>query len=653
MKTRRFGIRGRMFAAFGLIALVTVISSAAAWFAYENLSRSFSRVVGIDIPSITLASELTAKSGEIVSTAPTLVAASSNRARKRIWEQLLKTIKITDALVNRLEQYRIPGQQRQALRSQLDAVTSALRGLDTNVQRKFWFSTRNHELTESLRWAHADFLDEIDPLVVDARFNIALLLRRSLSTDNEGAAGGSIFNIESRLKQQEVLLQIKSDVNLLVGLIFRAANADDKQQLKSISLFAADSASRVKDGLAKLAKDTGNVSLRQSAKTILSFIDGQNSLIDLRAGSQTLQAASADMLKSTALLVSEFQASAGHLAELVKAEAITEAKSASIITARAKTTLIWATLGSIVIAILVVWFYVGRSLAGRVRRLNLAMGQIAEGDLATEVPIGGDDEISDMANALEVFRNRISDTQKELVQAGKLAALGQLVAGVAHDLNQPLAALKFQTHNAQVQLKKDEVSQAARNLDKISELSTKMAKKINHLKTLARKPSQSIHDVELKPVIASALDLLQGRIQDHGIEVIQKLPDKELFVRGGENRLEQVFLNVFGNALDAMTVSSVKQMVIGVQNSGSKTTISVKDSGPGIAEETLQQIFDPFFTTKDVGEGLGLGLSISYNIVKDFGGTISVASKIDAGTTFSVVLKSAKTTQSEQVSHGK
>ena len=639
MTMRRFGIRGRMFAAFGLIALVTVISSATAWFAYENLSRGFSRVVGTDIPSITLASELTAKSGEIVSTAPTLVAASSNRGRKRIWDQLLRTIKITAALVDRLEQYDIPGEQRTALRDQLNAVTSALRALDTNVQRKFWFSNRNQELTEALRWAHADFLDEIDPLIMDARFNIALLLRRSQATAEDTTSVARVSNIEAQLTQQEVLLQIKSDVNLLVGLIFRAANADDKQQLKSIALFAADSANRVKNGLNKLAKRAGNVSLRQSAKIILSFIDGQNSLRNLRRDSQNLLQINRGMLKSTALLVGDFQSSAGKFAELVKAQAIAQAKSASIVTTRAKNFLIWATLGSIVIAILVVWFYVGRSLAGRVRRLNLAMGQIAEGDLTTRVPVGGDDEISDMANALEIFRNRISDTQKELVQAGKLAALGQLVAGVAHDLNQPLAALKFQTHNAQVQLKNKKVPEAAQNLEKISELSTKMAKKIDHLKTLARKPSQSVHDVELKPIIASALDLLQGRINELDIEIIQNLPKENLMVRGGENRLEQVFLNVFGNALDAMATAPVKRLKIGVKNLNTNTTVTVEDSGDGITDEVLQKVFDPFFTTKDVGEGLGLGLSISYNIVKDFGGTINVTSTLDAGTIFSVVLK--------------
>jgi len=638
----RFGIRGRMFAAFGLIALVTVISSAAAWFAYENLSRGFSRIVGTDIPSITLASELTAKSGEIVSTAPTLVAASSNRARKRIWDQLLRTIKTTAALVDRLEQYDIPGEQRSALRNQLNAVTSALRALDTNVQRKFWFSNRNQELTESLRWAHADFLDEIDPLIMDARFNIALLLRRSQATAADTTSVARISNIEARLTQQEVLLQIKSDVNLLVGLIFRAANADDKQQLKSITLFAADSASQVTDGLNKLEKRTGNVSLRQSAKIILSFIDGQNSLINLRRDSQGLLQINRNMLESTALLVGDFQSSAGKFAELVKAQAISQAKSASIVTTRAKNFLIWATLGSIAIAIAVVWFYVGRSVAGRVRRLNLAMGQIAEGDLTTRVPVGGDDEISDMASALEVFRNRISDTQKELVQAGKLAALGQLVAGVAHDLNQPLAALKFQTHNAKVQLKKDRISEATHNLDKISALSTKMAKKIDHLKTLARKPSQSVHDVELKPIIASALDLLQGRINDVGVGVDLKLPKEKLIVRGGENRLEQVFLNVFGNALDAMVDAPVKKLKIEVKNLNGKTIITVEDSGEGISDEVLPQVFDPFFTTKEVGDGLGLGLSISYNIVKDFGGTINAANNTDVGTTFNVILKTGQ-----------
>jgi len=648
-----------MFLAFGLIALVTVLSSTASWFVYDDLARSLSTIAGSDIPSINLASELSAKSGEIVRTAPTLVAANSKRARAKIWQRLSQVIKKTELLVDRLQRHDIPAGRRESLAGQLSAVTSALRGLDRNAQRKLWFARRNHDLTERLRWAHADFLDEVDPLIVDARFNLELLFRRSNPSrrpaEHDRAVAGDVgaarnvqaasdvqaASVRAGLRQQEVLLQIKADVNLLVGMIFRAAGASDERQMNTISLFANNAADRVKSGLGRLASEAENISLRQSAKVILTYVNGANSLFDLRRDDLKLRRESADLLNAAAVLVARFQSSAGRMAELVKEQATRKAENASRITGRAKQYLVWASLGSIAIAISVVWFYVGRNLVGRVRTLSASMGRIADGDLAAEVATGGDDEIADMAVALEVFRNRISETQRELVQAGKLAALGQLAAGVAHDLNQPLAAMKFQAHNAGVLLRQERTREAQRNLDKISELSIKMARKIKHLKTLARKPSESISDVDIKGVISSSLDLLQGRISNEAVEVIERLPPRPLMVRGGENRLEQVFLNVFGNALDAMANASERQLLIEAKKHDGVVKLSVRDSGCGIAMEAARQVFDPFFTTKDVGEGLGLGLSISYNIVKDFGGSITIDTSCDSGSCFVITLQAA------------
>ncbi len=656
MSRGMFGIRARMFGAFGLIALMTVISSAVSWFAYDRLSGSLNQLAGSAIPAITHASELTAKGSEIVTIAPTLLSAGSNRARKRIWDSLAANFAQTSVLIDDLDNFNIDAAQRRALKSRFDIVESRLRTLDMNVQKKFWFAGRIRERVEQLKWAHADFLDEIEPLIADARFNIVQALRRAApapSAASPDASGPDATvpgsgGLKASLNQQEVLLQVKSEVNLLVGLIFRAANAEDMAQLGAIRLFAGERASETSTALGHLAARPGNVALRQSAKAILALAEGETSLFALRRDALQLRRGNAAMLANTAKLVQDFRADANKMALAIKEDALGETARTGAITARAKTLLLWAALGTILIAISVVWFYVGRNLVGRVRRLSATMGRMAEGDFEAEVPMGGQDEISDMAAALEVFRTRITKTQNELVQAGKLAALGQMAAGIAHDLNQPLAAIKFQAHNARVLIDSGRPGAALENIGKMSDLSSRMAAKINHLKTLARKPSETVQDVDLRQTVSSALDLLHGRIQSMAVEIVQHLPEGDLYVRGGQNRLEQVLINIIGNALDAMQGAREKQLTITVARKGARTLIRIRDTGHGVGAEKMTRIFDPFFTTKEVGKGLGLGLSISYNIIKDFGGSMEVNSAGD-GAEFTIILltSGARTQQSE------
>ncbi len=648
MKRTGFGIRARMFAAFGLIALVTVASSIAAWVTYEKLSGSLNAIIGRDIPGFSLASELTARSSQIVATAPVLAAVETERARIRIWTRLMNSIHGTEKLIQNLAGHGIHGEQQNSLQVQLDAVSSALRSLDANVRRKFWFGKRNRELTERLRWAHADFLDEIDPLIDDAHFSIGLDLRRlrQVPIGGQGEAlqkrRKNFSDLDARLRRHEALLRLKAAINLLVGLIFRAANADNPVELNTILLFAGEAGAPIDLDLKHLGKQPELTALRQSAAAIENFTKGPDSLFDLRREALKLQKRNARLLEESRLLVEAFQRRISSLSAQIRAQTTKASRRAGKITAQAKTLLIWAALGSIAIAILMVWLYVGRSLVGRISGLKTAMRKIADGDLKASVPSGGADEIAEMASTLKIFRDTISETQRELVQAGKLAALGQLAAGVAHDLNQPLAALRFQAHNTAVNMKRGQVEAAAANLDKISQLSASMAKKINHLKTLARKPSRHIGKADLKTVISAALDLLQGRVRDEGINVSLDCPNHDLFVRAGENRLEQVLLNIFGNALDAMKGAAVKNLDIHIRQSHRKTRIRICDTGSGFDEETLLRIFDPFFTTKTVGEGLGLGLSISYNIIKDFGGSMKAQNHSPAGACFTIMLVTAR-----------
>ncbi|HEX5515772.1 MAG TPA: ATP-binding protein, partial [Gammaproteobacteria bacterium] len=235
----------------------------------------------------------------------------------------------------------------------------------------------------------------------------------------------------------------------------------------------------------------------------------------------------------------------------------------------------------------------------------------------------------------------LREAQAELVQAAKLAALGKVAAGVAHELNQPLAAIRSYAHNAGLLLNAERIEEAKGNLAKISDLTARMAGISNHLKRFARRPAVQLGPVEFTPVVERALALFELRLEHEPVEVVLDLP-AGLRVEAEEIRLEQVLVNLISNALDAMKDQEARRLRIWAAADVQEwVEIRVADSGVGIPEEQVPLIFDPFYTSKRVGAGLGLGLSISYNIVKDFGGSLSVVATGPDGTVFQMRLNHA------------
>jgi two-component system, NtrC family, C4-dicarboxylate transport sensor histidine kinase DctB len=158
------------------------------------------------------------------------------------------------------------------------------------------------------------------------------------------------------------------------------------------------------------------------------------------------------------------------------------------------------------------------------------------------------------------------------------------------------------------------------------------------LRMFARKETGTRSAVALAPVIDNALRLLQYRIDHEHIEVVRVVPAEPLYSFANPIRLEQVVVNLLSNAIDAMQASERRLLRIAVGRDGAGAVIEVTDTGAGIAAEHVKSLFDPFFTTKETGEGLGLGLSISYGIVREFGGDILVDSVPGRGSTFKVVI---------------
>ncbi len=230
-------------------------------------------------------------------------------------------------------------------------------------------------------------------------------------------------------------------------------------------------------------------------------------------------------------------------------------------------------------------------------------------------------------------------SQDELVQAGKLAGLGQMSAAIAHEINQPLAAIQTFLASTRVFAERGDLSQVRENIGIVSGLAERMAAITGHLKTFARKtPAGRREPVRLADAVAAALRLLDRRIKLEDVEVECRVAAEAWVISEGI-RLEQVLLNLVGNALDAMAEVPRRLLSIeAMKGPGSNWTLSVRDSGPGVAHEVLSRLFDPFFTTKDVGKGLGLGLSLSYAIVNDFGGTLKGGNHPDGGAVFAIRL---------------
>jgi two-component system C4-dicarboxylate transport sensor histidine kinase DctB len=227
---------------------------------------------------------------------------------------------------------------------------------------------------------------------------------------------------------------------------------------------------------------------------------------------------------------------------------------------------------------------------------------------------------------------QLRDTQNSLVQAGKLAALGQMSAAIAHEINQPLAAIRTFVASSKVYAKRGDAPRVSNNLDLINSLAERMANITSHLKTFARKSEPGkTETVDVERAVQGAMLLIESQIGLSGTAVETSVPHN-LFVRGYAVQLEQVIVNLLQNSLHA--VADVAKPAIALQVSAADDVVSIKvsDNGAGIPKEHLDQIFDPFFTTKAIGKGLGLGLSISYGIVRDFDGEIRASNRKEGGT---------------------
>ena len=284
----------------------------------------------------------------------------------------------------------------------------------------------------------------------------------------------------------------------------------------------------------------------------------------------------------------------------------------------------------------------GNSITKPIRLLVSASNKFAKGDLNHRVEYRNKDEIGELGTAFNYMLDSIKErderlkeyTKQEIMKSERLAMVGQLAAGVAHEINNPLGSILIYSHLLLEDLEKEDPRRG--NLEKIVNQATRCKKIVKGLLDFSRQTEPEMKLSDINTIVQEVLSLVERQVMFHNIKVIKKLSPDLPTILLDKNQIQQVLMNTILNAVEAMD----GQGKLTVETSSDEEYVKTKftDTGCGISEENMKKLFQPFFTTKETGHGTGLGLSISYGIIRKHNGKINVSSEIGKGSTFTIVL---------------
>ena len=303
----------------------------------------------------------------------------------------------------------------------------------------------------------------------------------------------------------------------------------------------------------------------------------------------------------------------------------------------------------ILLGTIIVWFLV-RKVTRPLRALSESAEAVGKGDFSRRVEVTSRDECGELAavfnqmtenvkrskDQLESTVDTLKTTQAQLIQSEKLSGIGEFVAGVAHELNNPLTSVMG---FAELLKHTDTNPQHQKQLDMIHKSAMRCTKIVQSLLSFARRHQPERKLSSVNELVEGAVEFLQYQLRTSNIEVTTRLDSQLPKTMLDPHQVQQVFLNIINNARQAIEAHQPKGRIsITSEHCGQNIRVTFQDNGPGIPEGHLSKVFDPFFTTKEVGKGTGLGLSLCYGIIREHGGTITVRSRPGEGAAFVVEL---------------
>ncbi len=285
--------------------------------------------------------------------------------------------------------------------------------------------------------------------------------------------------------------------------------------------------------------------------------------------------------------------------------------------------------------IISVSFLVSRRVTRPIISISDAIKKVASGDHKQRVSVFTDDELGEISRELRKIEHEMEESYEQLLHSERLALVGRIAAGVAHEVNNPLSVL-----SGKLQLLIENCADNAllEEYEKLLHLSGRIEKTVDGLLYFSRQKDMELNNVNINTVIEDSISLVDGQMTTRGIKIVKRYGVKLPLVKISVSQMQQVFLNIIMNASDSMVDNGILTICTKVSDDGENIHTVFEDTGSGVSSEDIDKIFEPFFTTKSPREGTGLGLSISYGIVKNHKGEIKVESREGKGTVFTVSL---------------
>ena len=699
----RFRISVQLYVAIGGAVALTFAASMAGWFTFNQVGEAQARVNDGSVPELAAAFGVAQYSGDLVTAASELTVSSTSDEVARVGDEISAAHASFNEQLAILESRGGDPAGIQRIDTYAVALMDNIAGINSSIWASFTLAeelaTKNAEL-EELRF-------ELNHEIVEAMDDQLFYTVTGYQELGQAPEDREAHLSESELAEYRYLSELRTNANIATQMLSSAAILSEPSLIEPLRERFESSAHHIQSNLIYLRGTPLHDELEPMFTRLLELGQGDQNGFILRA-EQLAQAERRQLLLTNNQLIANTlieEVNTLVVAAELGAQTAADASTQAILTGR--TLLLVITLVSLAGALLIAWLFVGRVLLHRLQLLSGWMRQMAGGDLETRVEIGGRDEVADMAAALEVFRHHAQEAirlnlveqlaeelegknaqleginaqldgknheleaalddltaaQDRIIAQEKLASLGQLTAGVAHEIRNPLNFVKNFSESSEELL--DEVREALsengngnlsdEQLELIQDIFADLTENMERIKMHGERANRIVQDMLLmgresvSHELSSVNNLLDeharlayhsARALDSSFQLDLRYDFEELDeIEINPRDIGRVFLNMVTNACYA-TDEKRRQLEEAGDTSGYMPTLTlstrlvndwvqvrIRDNGNGMPPEVIEQIFNPFFTTKPTGQGTGLGLSICNDIIREHGGTIEVTSE--------------------------
>ena len=696
----RFRISTQLYFAIGGAVLLTMAASLVGWFSFDRVGNAQTQVNDNSIPEMAAAFEVAEYSNVLVAAAPRLNSATTRKDLESVYDSIADAHEAIEAQLGSLEQSPTGDENLDRIRAHSQTLISNVEAIRSQKAELFSLVTQKESLSTEL----ADLRNQLDDTVVAAIDDQLFYINTGYRNLGEPPADLSDHFTEEEFRRYRHLSELQSDANIATELLANAFTLSEAASIEPLRERFEAVDSRIQRNLNALE---GSETYTQIAPVFARLsemgIGDQSGFAllerELRLG-ESQRSLLAENQDVAVALVAEVDGLVVGARD--SADQATTASTQAILTGR--TLLLAISALSVGGAFLIAWLFVGRVLLRRIQMLSGWMRRMASGDLQAQVEIGGNDEVADMAAALEVFRQHALEVQRlnlveelaavlqerndelqsvleelrlaqdKIITQQKLAEMGELTAGVAHEIRNPLNFVKnFSEVSEELidELKEvlDEVSDdlTDEQRDYIDEIAQDITGNLERIRHHGDRANRIVEDMlqlgrgggEVRPVMINDLLNEHALLAYHSARAMD--PDFQLDLKSefdpdaGEwdvipEDMGRVFLNMVSNACHATddkrralvekgeSGSYMPTLWLRTKRSEDTMEIRIRDNGDGIPDDVIDKIFNPFFTTKPTDKGTGLGLALSNDIVREHGGTINPVSVPGEYTEMIVVL---------------